>query len=77
MADSSYEVTEVRFVIEPELTQVYVYMKAHGDSPLGVQGCHHKTFPASRNVLQIMHAMYGIEGAEHDDPVLWSLEAPK
>ncbi len=61
---------EIRFIIEDELTQCYVHLEAGGDAPLGVQGWHHKTFPASTSILDIVGNM------DKDDPVLWSLNAP-
>lgn len=71
MSYAGMKYREVRFVIEDELTQVYVYIEALGDCPLGVQGWHHKAFPASRSIQDIV-ATLGT-----DDPVLWSQEAPK
>ena len=69
MANSSYATKEIRFVIEDELTECYVLLEAYGDSPLGVQGWHHKTFPASKSVVDIL--------TKHmDDAVLWGQEAP-
>lgn len=65
--------TEMRFVIEDELTQVYVAIRADGDCPLGAQGWHHKTFPASMNPLQILKKWE--DGAE--EPMLWSQQAPR
>lgn len=47
-------IKEVRFIIEDELTQVYVLCDAIGDCPLGVQGWHHKTFPASRTIVDVL-----------------------
>jgi hypothetical protein len=47
-------ITELRFVFEAELTQVYVACSAVGDCPMGVQGWHHKTFPASRPADDIL-----------------------
>lgn len=73
MGACSSEIREVRFVIEPELLQVYVYVRALGDCPLGVAGVHHKTFPASVNCLQVLEMIQ--DGKE--DYLLWSLEAPK
>lgn len=69
MADSSYEVKEVRFVFEAELTQVYVLAEAHGDSPLGVQGWHHKTFPASQSADSILQENF-------HEFIMWPLKAP-
>ena len=63
---------EWRFIIEPELLQVYCLIEAVGDCPLGVHGWHHKTFPASVPVIEVLHK-YGQEGY---DPVLWPLDAP-
>jgi len=63
---------EIRFILEEELTQVYVAIEAQGDCPLGIQGWHHRTFPATRSALDVLEAMK--HGAE--DPVLWPQEAP-
>lgn len=64
---------EVRFVIEDELTQCYVAIDATGDAPLGVQGWHHKTFPASKSILDIVNGFATKDG----DPILWPLNAPR
>ena len=72
MGKATVTYREVRFIIEEELTQVYVHCEAGGDCPFGVQGWHHKTFPPSLNICQIM-SLWG----EGDDPVLWPLDAPK
>lgn len=72
MGAAGMKVREIRFVIEDELTQVYVHLEAIGDCPLGVQGWHHKTFPASASVQSILETMY-VAG---DDPVMWGQEAP-
>lgn len=66
--NSSYDFREIRIVIEDELTQVYVLLEAHGDSPLGVQGWHHKMFPKSVSALDAVK--------EAADAVLWPLNAP-
>ena len=72
MARAGYEVKEVRIVIEPELTQVFVMCEAWGDCPIGVQGWHHKTFPPSVSGLDFFTAWK----VGDEDPVLWPLEAP-
>jgi hypothetical protein len=64
-------VREIRFVIEDELTQAYYLYEARGDCPVQVQGWHHKTFPKSVAVIDI------IKNARKDDPVMWPLEAPE
>lgn len=71
MAPAGAIFKEIRFVIEDELTQCYVAIQATGDAPLGVQGWHHKTFPASKSVLEIVSGFSG-----EDDPLLWPLNAP-
>lgn len=71
MAAAAQKYRELRFVIEDELTQVYVLIDALGDCPIGVQGWHHKTFPASVPVVAIVEKFGGA-----DDPVLWPLNAP-
>ena len=71
MGRASMEFKEVRFVIGPELTEAYVLIEAHGDCPIGVQGWHHKTFPPSKSVKDIIDGFGG-----GDDPVMWPLDAP-
>ena len=73
MGKAAVEYQEIRFVIEDELTQAYVFCRAIGDCPTGVQGWHHKTFPKSVAVTDIFQKMFG--GA--DDCLLWPLNAPK
>jgi hypothetical protein len=70
MANSTSTIREVRFVIDDELTHCYVLCEAGGDSPLGVQGWHHKTFPASKSVTDIL------QSGEFKDHILWGQEAP-
>lgn len=71
MSYAGIEYKEIRIVIQPELTQVYVLIDAIGDCPIGVQGWHHKTFPASKNASEIVGSL------GQDDPVLWPLNAPE
>lgn len=66
--NSTVTFRELRFVITDELTQCYVLCEAGGDSPIGVQGWHHKTFPASMSVDKILLTIA--------DCVLWPLNAP-
>lgn len=60
---------QVRFYINDELTECYVALEATGDCPIGVQGWHHKTFPPSKSVLDIVKE-------EVADAVMWPQEAP-
>ena len=64
-------VEEIRFDIrDPDLTHVYVISRAEGDCPLGVEGCHHKVFPASEPIKDILgdgHITHYLE---------WDLGAP-
>lgn len=71
MAAASVTYREIRFVIGNELTQCYVLCEAGGDAPLGVQGWHHKTFPPSISVAEILQGMFGPDGC-----ILWPLNAP-
>jgi hypothetical protein len=71
MANSTATFREVRFVIEDELTQAYVLIEAGGDSPIGVQGWHHKTFPPSKSIVDIISGFAGDES-----PILWAQKAP-
>lgn len=72
MANAAVEYREIRFVIEDELTQAYALAQALGDCPLGVQGWHHKTFPKSVPVADILAKMFG-----EDSCILWPLDAPR
>lgn len=69
MGKCSSVIREIRFVIEEELTQVYIHVDAFGDCPLGVQGWHHKTFAGSKAVDEIL--------PETADFLLWPLKAPE
>jgi P pilus assembly chaperone PapD len=71
MGKASFAFKEVRFIYEEELTQVYVALEAYGDCPLNVQGWHHKTFPASKNSVDILNTFGS------DSPVMWAQEAPE
>ena len=68
----SYRSRELRFVIEDELTQVYVLLQVEGDCQHTIQGWHHKTYAASKSVQSILIDMAGV-----DDPVLWPRQAPE
>lgn len=71
MGKAGVNYREIRFVIEDELTQVYVLCEALGDCPMGVQGWHHKTFPPSVAVADMVTTIF-----TKDDPVLWPQQAP-
>ena len=77
MGKASVEYKEIRFVIDEELTHVYVFCEAIGDCPIGVQGWHKKTFPASKNVLDILNNHMFQGDNDESDPILWGIEAPK
>lgn len=72
MSTATVTYREVRFVIEDELTHVYVLCEAGGDCPIGVQGWHYKAFGPSSSVQDILVRMFG-----EDDCVLWPQAAPK
>ena len=74
MANTVIAYQEIRIdVRHPELTEVYVLIdNLSNDGMLGVQGWHHKTFPASMSSLDILKSW--ADGAE--DPVLWPQKAP-
>lgn len=71
MANSTVTYTEIRFTgLDGELTHCFVHCDAGGDSPLGVQGWHHKAFPASQAVVDIVASL------GRDNPVMWPQCAP-
>ena len=55
MGYAASEITQVRLVIEKELTHCYVHVNAIGDCPIGIQGWHFKTFPASVSAVDILN----------------------
>lgn len=73
MAKCDSVIKELRFVIEDELTQVYILCEAVGDCPLGVHGWHHKTFPASVSAIDVL-TMIGKGEEKH---LLWPLNGPE
>jgi len=74
MAKSTATFKKVLFEIEEETTKCFVLIEAGGDSPLGVQGWHSKTFGPSKSCLDIFK---GFIEDEDGDPTLWPLEAPE
>lgn len=70
----SYAGMSVRWVhcdvSDSDLTNVWVMVDAHGDCPIGVQGCHFKAFPARMSMLDIM------QSKDFLDHVMWPLDAP-
>jgi hypothetical protein len=65
---------EVRFVIEPEMTHCYVKIEAVGDCPLGLEGWHKRSFPASKGALDILT---DIRNGTFFPPEFWGQEAPE
>ena len=65
--NGSYSYKEVHFVFEDELTEVCAFIAADENCPMGVQGCHHKTFPASMSAVDILNN-------EIKDAVTWPLD---
>ena len=73
MGKAGYNILEIRIIIRnPELTEIYIALEAWGDAPLGVQGWHHKVFPASMPVLEALQ-----EALASSDYVLWPQKAPE
>lgn len=74
MANTKIAYEEIRFDVRDEqMTQCYVLIKnLSNDGMLGVQGWHHKTFPARMSVLDIVQAW----NAGEEEPLLWSQKAP-
>lgn len=71
MGDAAVRYDEIRFVIKPDFTEVYVGMTALGDCPIGVQGWHYKVFPKDKSCVDIFNAMAGADSA-----MLWPQKAP-
>lgn len=74
MADSYYDVTEMRFKILPDFTEAYVFVKSlDHDCPMSVHGWHYKVFPKETSTMDIMTDMVG-EGDKHF--LFWPQKAP-
>lgn len=75
MADTLISYDEIRFDVRDEqITHCYVYVNnLSNDGMLGVQGWHHKAFPARMSVLAIMTAW----NAGDENPILWPQKAPE
>jgi len=73
MGKCSITVNQIRFIIKPEITHCYVAMDAVGDCPLGLQGWHKRSFPASTSCPDILE---GIRTGAIEAPELWGQEAP-
>ena len=71
MGKCTSKITEIRFVIEEELTECYIAVDAAGDCPIGVQGWHHKTYGASRSCQSILD-----EIGQGESYLLWPQDAP-
>ena len=64
------QIDEVRFdTRDPDLTHVYVAISVSGDCPIGVQGWHHKVFPARISAIEIYQKHFA-------DFLEWGQEAP-
>ncbi len=61
---------EIRFDIRDEqVTECYVFIGAEGDCPIGLQGWHHKTFPARISLADICLQQIA-------ESLAWPLQAP-
>jgi len=77
MASAGVIYREVRFRFDDDLTQVYVLCEATGDAPIGVQGWHHRAFPPTMNMEQIIDKTFKWSGDSNDHPLAWGQEAPR
>lgn len=75
MANTEITYDEIRFdTRDPQITDCYVFItNQSNDGLLGVQGWHHKAFPARMSVTDIMQAWQRGE----EEPLLWPQKAPQ
>jgi hypothetical protein len=73
MADGSYEIIEVRFIIG-RLTEMYVYINEINNCDGMLQGWHYKTFPAEESLYDIMKAWH--DGKFEEPPLMWPKKSP-
>lgn len=74
MLDATYEIREIRFVIEPDFTEAYVLCSTPSDGTLGIQGWHKATFPKYVSVQNILND--DIKTAKYLTDKRWSWGAP-
>lgn len=71
MANSTFEILEIRAVIKPELSELYVLLSQPSDGMIGVQGWWKKTIPASEQALTTLQ-----QALETQDFFNWDRGAP-
>lgn len=76
MANSTFEILELRIVVEPELTHLYVLCGRTSDGTLGVQGWHRKTIPASAQPGAIEILAEDVASGAYLTSPEWSPAAP-
>lgn len=70
---AQFEWAEVRFLILPESTDVYVRTVAQNEKAEPLEGWHFKSFPEAKSILEIMN-----EWAQGlFDPVAWPFKDPE
>jgi hypothetical protein len=72
MVNAEVEVTELRFIINQDVNEVYAKVIVRGDVPANIEGWHHKTFPANVLIVDIINVMF----TPTDDCVLWEKLEP-
>lgn len=73
MANTEIAYREARFHIEDAHTDAFVFIEnISKDGMLGVEGWHHKQFPATMSVKDIMGAWH----SGQENPLFWPLNAP-
>lgn len=75
MSDTPVDCLELRIdVRDPDLTHAYVFYRcANGEFYPGLDGWHHKVFPAKMSMKDIIDAW--AKGEEN--PMIWDMGAPK
>jgi len=75
MGTSKVLYTEVRFIFENAVTQVYVCLKdlTPMETPINVPGWHHKTYSSLLSAIDILNL---IKNEEEHDPLMWDRGAP-
>lgn len=73
MADQAQPITyqEIRFIIEPAATQVYVLCATEDAQFANIVGWHHKSFLPSKTVDKILEDLF-----RRDNCTLWPMGKP-
>lgn len=73
MGDCAVFYDEIRFSVRnPDITEMWVFVRGEGDCPFQVLGWHYKAFPSSVTTIEILTAWL----AGDENPMTWMRRDP-